>query len=107
MSFETLAPIILIFMRYAISGVGVFLASKGMAETDVNSLMDQLPTIATGFIVASAPAIWAAFKRPSVKAMEAAKQIDKQIPAGSDVHIPTPGAGPDIYIPATKKERQK
>ena len=44
--------------------------------------------------------LYALIKRPSAKAMEAAKEIDAQIPAKDDVVIQTPAGQPDIVVVA-------
>jgi hypothetical protein len=102
---ESISPILMIFVRYAISGVGVWLASKGFSEADVSTVVDQGAYIITGAIIAALPAIYAAFKRPSVKAMEAAKAVDQLVPKGEDVVIKTPAGVPDIVVPGQDRKR--
>lgn len=100
MSFEAISPILMIFIRYAISGVGVWMVSKGFSESDANTFVEQASIIISGAIMSVGPAIYAAIKRPSVKAMETAKAVDREVPKGDDVIIKTPDGVPDIVVEA-------
>lgn len=104
MTFESISPILMIFIRYAISGVGVWLVGKGFSESDASTVVEQASIMLTGGILSAGPAIYAALKRPSVKAMETAKAVDKQIPKGEDVVIKTPVGEPDIIVPGEVKK---
>lgn len=106
---ENISPILMIFVRYAISGLGVWLASKGFSDADVSTVVDQGAYIITGAIIAAVPAIYAALKRPSVKAMETAKAVDQLVPKDDDVVIKTPVGVPDIVVPgpSSKQDVQK
>lgn len=103
MNFDSLQPIIMIFVRYLISAGGVWLVSRGFSEVDATTVVDQSAFILTGAIIAAGPAIYAAIKRPSALAMETAKAVDQQIPKGEDVVLKTPGRKPDITIRSAGK----
>jgi hypothetical protein len=100
MSFEAISPIIMIFVRYAISGIGVWMISKGFSEADASTFVEQASIIISGAIMSVGPAIYAALKRPSVKAMETAKAVDREVPKDAPVVIKTPQGEPDIVIEA-------
>jgi hypothetical protein len=100
MSFEAISPILMIFVRYAISGIGVWMVSKGFSETDASTFVEQASIIISGAIMSVGPAIYAALKRPSVKAMETAVAVDREVPKGADVVIKTPAGVPDIVVEA-------
>ncbi|MER8481164.1 hypothetical protein [Mesorhizobium sp. M1322] len=98
MNLDNLAPILMIFVRYAISGVGVWLASHGFSDVDASTVTEQLAYIITGSFIAAAPAIYAALVRPSIKAMASAFAIDKSVPADEPVVIKTTVGVADIVI---------
>ncbi|MBA3576173.1 MAG: hypothetical protein H0W39_00955 [Sphingomonas sp.] len=104
MTFESVAPILMIFLRYSISGLGVWLVSKGFSELDANTIVEQAVVLTTGIILSGGPALYAAWKRPSVKAMETAKVVDQQIPKGEDVVLKTPAGVPDIIVHSPEKK---
>jgi hypothetical protein len=98
MSFEAISPILMIFVRYAISGIGVWMVSKGFSEADASTFVEQASIIISGAIMSVGPAIYAALKRPSVKAMETAVAVDKEIPKDQPVVIQTPPGVPNIVV---------
>jgi hypothetical protein len=100
MSFEAISPILMIFVRYAISGIGVWMVSKGFSEADASTFVEQASIIISGAIMSVGPAIYAALKRPSVKAMETAVAVDREVPKDEPVVIKTPQGEPDIVIEA-------
>lgn len=69
----------------------------------VEQVSGQVPGLiaaVAGLIALLTPIYAIVTKSSSDKAASAAKEIDKQIPAGEDVVIKTPAGVPDITIPA-------
>ena len=70
----------------------------------VEQISGQVPGLIAaiaGLIALLTPVYAILTKSSSDKAAEAAKEIDKQIPAGDDVLIMTPPGVPDIVVTAT------
>lgn len=90
-----------VIVRYAITILASLLVGAGwITETDLPSaLQDQIVTAILA-LIAVVPAIYAIIKRPSPKALEAAKAVDAELPKAATVVIQTPGGQPDIIIPA-------
>jgi hypothetical protein len=67
---------------------------------DLSKSVPDLVTAITALLTVLIPLYATIFKSSSDKAASAAKEIDKKIPAGAPVEIVTPGAAPNIVIPA-------
>ena len=102
MSVEEFRPLLYMAMRYGIAGLGAWLISIGVTDADAASAVDQIATIVSGAVIYFAPQIYAALKRPSVKAMETAKAVDREIPKDEPVVLLTPAGQPDIVVPVHK-----
>lgn len=106
----TTATSVGVAIRYAITIAGTILAILGilgwLTPQQVDVLSTKVPELlgAIGALVAAIIPLYAALtKSSSDKAASAAKEIDKQIPANSDVVIQTPQGVPDIVVPAPAK----
>ncbi|KQS74518.1 hypothetical protein [Rhizobium sp. Leaf383] len=85
-------------LRYALVSLATLLATRGWIDGDQNAVISQNIDSIVGALIALGTVAYALFKRPSQKALEAAKEIDKQLPKDVPVVIQTPGAGPDIVV---------
>ena len=92
-----------VIIRYAIMAVASALATRGWVSSESQSILSQNIDILVGGVVAILTVIYALVKRPSVKAMEVAKEVDKKIPSEDRVFIATPGPQPDIVVEGTSK----
>jgi len=75
-------------------------------KQQINTISQNLPLVLTalGAMMAAGMSIYRTlFKSTSDKAAEAAKQIDKKLPADAPVKIETPGKQPDIVVQPKKK----
>lgn len=89
-----------VIVRYAIVSLAAAMATRGWLSSDQNAVLSQNIDILVSAVVGLLTVAYALFKRPSEKAMDAAKAIDKQLPTKEDVVIKTPGNAPDIIVPA-------
>lgn len=103
MDMERLRPLLMMAVRYAISGIGVWLAAKGFPTGYFDALNNEITPLIVGAILFYGPQLWAAYVRPSAKAMAAAVKIDKLLPEDAPVIIQTPGNTPNIVIPPASR----
>jgi hypothetical protein len=89
-----------IIVRYALVWLAAALATRGLLSTEQNAILTQNLDVIVGAVVSLGTVAYALIKRPSAKAMDAAKAIDKRLPEKEDVIIKTPGNAPDIIVPA-------
>jgi len=89
-------------VRYVIVSLMAAIATRGWLSSDQNAVLTQNVDIIVSALVGLGTVVYALFKRPSQKALDAAKAIDKQLPAKTDVEIVTPGNGPNIIVTADK-----
>ncbi|KQY20214.1 hypothetical protein [Rhizobium sp. Root483D2] len=87
-------------VRYAIVSLMAAMFTHGWLSPEHNAILGENLDIIVSALVGLLTVVWAMVKRPSAKAMEAAKEIDAQIPANQDVVILTPGSAPDITVSA-------
>lgn len=88
-----------VIARYLIAIIAAALAGRGLIPADqVAAFIDSAVAVVLA-IVAFVPLVWALIRRPSSKALEAAKLIDQRIPKDDTVVIQTPGLQPDIVVP--------
>ncbi len=99
MDIKTYYPVI---ARYVLSWLFVWLATRGYLSEEQGALLTQNMDTIIGSVGALALLAWALFRRPSSRALKAAKEIDKKIPATEEAIIKTKGPKPDITIPADK-----
>ena len=99
-------------IRYLITIAGSILAILGILgwltpdqvqalSQKVQDISAQLPGLlaaVSGLVALIVPLYSMATKSSSDKAAEVAKEIDKKMPAESDVMIKTPGIAPDIFV---------
>ncbi|KQS79024.1 hypothetical protein ASG25_10570 [Rhizobium sp. Leaf384] len=85
-------------IRYALVSLATLLATRGWIDGDQNAVISQNLDAIVGALIALGTVAYALFKRPSQKALEAAKEIDKQLPKSAPVVIQTPGTQPDIIV---------
>ena len=95
---ERFRPLLMILVRYMISGAGVWLAARGFPATGIEMLNNEVTPLVVGAIVFYAPQVYALYVRPSFKAMKAAAEIDKSVPVDAPVVIKTPVGEPDIIV---------
>lgn len=91
-------------VRYVIVSLMAAVFTRGWLSSDQNAILTQNVDIIVSAIVGLGTVVYALIKRPSEKAMDAAKAIDKQLPKDEDVEIITPGQGANIIIPAPAKK---
>lgn len=96
MELKNYLPIVL---RYLLTWAGAVLATRGYFDGDQSAIFTQNIDVIVGALVGLGSVAYAMWKRPSQKAMTAAKAIDKQIPSSTPVVIQTPGDGPNILVP--------
>jgi hypothetical protein len=89
-----------VIVRYAIVSLMAAMFTHGWLSPEHNAILGENLDIIVSALVGLLTVVWALAKRPSAKAMEAAKEIDAQIPANQDVVIKTPGNTPDITVSA-------
>lgn len=89
-----------IIVRYAIVSLMAAMFTHGWLSPEHNAILGENLDILVSAIVGLLTVLYALVKRPSAKAMEAAKAIDAQIPAKQDVVIKTPAGKPDIVVSA-------
>ncbi|WP_426235898.1 hypothetical protein [Pararhizobium sp. DWP1-1-3] len=87
-------------VRYVIVSLMAAMFTHGWLSPEHNAILGENLDIIVSAIVGLLTVLYALIKRPSAKAMEAAKEIDAQIPAKDAVVIRTPGSAPDIIIAA-------
>lgn len=88
-----------VILRYILVSMAAALATRGWTTGEQNAVLTQNLDVIVGALISLGTVAYALFKRPSAKALDAAKAIDKQIPAKSDVVILTEGEGPNITVP--------
>ncbi|MCV9960372.1 hypothetical protein OIU34_00535 [Pararhizobium sp. BT-229] len=101
MNITSYVPVV---VRYAIVSMMAAMFTHGWLSPEHNAILTQNLDIIVSAIVGLLTVAYALVKRPSAKAMEAAKEIDRQIPAMHDVVIKTPGSAPDIVVMAAEKK---
>ena len=89
-----------VIIRYLIVSVMAAIATRGWVSTEQNAILTQNLDIIVSSVVGLLTVAYALFKRPSSKAMEVAKQVDKKVPAAAPVVIQTPAGEPDIVVQA-------
>lgn len=89
-----------VIVRYLIVSLMAAMFTHGWLSPEHNAILGENLDIIVSAIVGLLTVLYALIKRPSAKAMEAAKEIDAQIPAKQDVVIKTPGNAPDIVVSA-------
>lgn len=89
-----------VIVRYAIVSLMAARFTRGWLSPEHNAILGENLDIIVSAIVGLLTVLYALIKRPSAKAMEAAKAIDKSVPAEVSVVIKTPGNAPDIVVPA-------
>lgn len=87
-------------VRYVIVSLMAAMFTHGWLSPEHKAILGENLDIIVSAIVGLLTVLYALVKRPSAKAMEAAKEIDAQIPAKQDVVIKTPGDAPDIIVAA-------
>lgn len=85
-------------VRYIIVSLMAAMFTHGWLSPEHNAILGENLDVIVSAIVGLLTVLYALMKRPSAKAMEAAKEIDAQIPAKQEVVIKTPGHAPDIVI---------
>lgn len=85
-------------VRYVIVSLMAAMFTHGWLSPEHNAILGENLDIIVSAIVGLLTVLYALVKRPSAKAMEAAKKIDAQIPAKQDVVIKTPAGKPDIVV---------
>lgn len=88
-----------VIVRYLIVTVMAAIATRGWLTSEQNAILTQNLDIIVSAVVGLLTVGYALFKRPSEKALDAAKAIDQQIPSETPVVIKTPGSAPDIVVP--------
>lgn len=91
-------------VRYAIVSLMAAMFTHGWLSPEHNAILGENLDIIVSAIVGLLTVLYALVKRPSAKAMEAAKEIDAQIPARQDVVIKTPAGKPDIVVLASNSK---
>lgn len=89
-------------VRYALVSLATLLATRGWIDGDQSAIISQNLDAIVGALIALGTVAYALFKRPSQKALDAAKAIDKQLPKDVPVVIKTLGAEPDIIVAGDK-----
>ncbi|OJF97559.1 hypothetical protein [Pararhizobium antarcticum] len=89
-----------LILRYALVWMAAALATRGWTSSDQTAVLTQNLDVIVGALVSLGTVAYALVKRPSEKALDAAKAIDKQLPAKADVVIVTPGDSPNIVVSA-------
>jgi hypothetical protein len=89
-----------VIVRYAIVSLMAAMFTRGWISPEHNAILGENLDIIVSAFVGLLTLLYALIRRPSAKAMEAAKEIDAQIPANQDVVIKTPGNAPDITVSA-------
>lgn len=90
-----------VIVRYIIMALASALATRGWLSPEHQTILGENMDVLVGGLVAVGTVIYELVRRPSEKAMKAAKVIDKEIPARESVVIKTPGNAPDIFIHPT------
>jgi hypothetical protein len=91
-----------IIIRYVLVAVAGAFTARGWITPESHSVISQNIDILVGAFVALATVGYELAKRPSSKALEVAKEVDKNIPSAEMVVIKTPGNAPDIFVDAKK-----
>jgi hypothetical protein len=91
-----------VIVRYLIVSAMAAIATRGWLSSEQSAILTQNTDIIVSALVGLGTVAYALFKRPSSKALDAAKAIDKQVPSSAPVVIQTPVGVPDIVIPAEK-----
>lgn len=95
MEIKSYLPIV---VRYAIVSLAGAMFARGWLTNEQSAILSQNTDLLVSALVGLATLGWALFKRPSSKAMDAAKQIDQKLPAAAPVVIKTPANQPDIVV---------
>lgn len=99
MSITNYLPVI---VRYLIVSIMAAIATRGWLSSEQSAILTQNLDIIVSALIGLGTVVYALVKRPSDKALDAAKAIDKQIPPEDTVVIKTPGAAPDIIVAGNK-----
>lgn len=91
-------------VRYVIVSLMAAMFTHGWLSPEHNAILGENLDIIVSAIVGLLTVLYSLVKRPSAKAMEAAKEIDAQIPARQDVVIKTPAGKPDIVVLASNSK---
>jgi hypothetical protein len=89
-----------VIIRYLLVTAFAALATRGLVSPEQSTILSQNLDGLVGAIGVLLTLGYAMFKRPSAKALEVAKEVDKKIPATQDVVIQTPAGKPDIVVQA-------
>lgn len=89
-----------VIIRYLLVTAFTILTTRGLISPEAQTILSSNLDIIVGALGGIATVAYALWKRPSAKALEVAKQVDAQVPKTQDVTIKTPGAKPDIVVPA-------
>lgn len=101
---ETIKGYLPAIIRYVIMAIAASFATRGWISPEHQTILGENLDVLVGSIVGFLTVAYALWNRPSPKAMEAAKAIDKQLPKKEDVVIKTEGNKPDIIIEAAPKK---
>lgn len=96
MDIKTYIPVII---RYLIVTAAAAIGTRGWISPEQSAILTQHLDILVSALVGLGTVGYALFKRPSAKALVAAKAIDKQVAPEDPVVIQTPGAAPNIFVP--------
>lgn len=89
-----------VIVRYLIVSIMAAVFTRGWISPEQNAILSQNLDIIVSALIGLGTVVYALIKRPSEKALDAAKAIDKQVPPSAPVVIQTPAGRPDIVIPA-------
>lgn len=92
-----------VIIRYVLMASASALATRGWISPESQSILSQNLDILVGAILGLVTVAYALFIRPTAKALEVAKEVDKKVPPESPVVIKTPGKEPDIIVSGTPK----
>ncbi|HTO32078.1 MAG TPA: hypothetical protein VL202_12990, partial [Pararhizobium sp.] len=79
-----------VIVRYAIVSLMAAMFTHGWVTDDQNAILTQNIDIIVSALVGLLTVAYALIKRPSAKALDAAKVIDQELPKHADVEIVTP-----------------
>lgn len=91
-----------LIIRQALLTVGIMLASKGIFSPEQSAWFDANVEMIAGLVLAAGVFVVQLVIRPSARALDAAKAIDKTLEPKEAAVIATPPGKPDIEIPPAK-----
>jgi len=97
MNITNYAPVV---VRYLLVTLAAAMFTHGWLTPEQSSALGQNMDLLVSAVVGLGTVAYALIKRPSQKALDAAKEIDKKIPASQPVEIVTPGSAPNIIVRA-------